>query len=103
MIEKKSETKGLGALAAAGILMGGIALSACDKTTSPKEEASGIAAAKTLAEFQAECAKLGGSFAAHDCSGKNDCKGHSYLEGEGVSAHDCAGHSSCQGGSCIES
>jgi hypothetical protein len=99
------EKKTLSRLAIAGILAGGFALTGCDKSTSPKEEtgATGIAAAKTLTEFQTECTTLGGTYKAHDCSGMNECKGHSFQEGEGVASHDCAGHSSCMGGSCIES
>ncbi|MEO7423719.1 MAG: hypothetical protein ABI036_00940 [Fibrobacteria bacterium] len=103
-MEKKSEKKLLGSLAVAGILLGGLALSGCDDSTSSKPEtAMGILSAKTLATFQTECTKVGGMFLEHDCAAMNDCKGHSYLEGEGVAAHDCKGMSSCKGGSCIES
>ena len=103
-MEKKAEKKKFAGLAIAGILLGGLALSACDDSTSSKNEpATGILAAKTLDSFQTECEKTGGKFANHDCAAMNDCSGHSYLEGQGVSAHDCKGHSSCKGGSCIES
>jgi hypothetical protein len=103
-VEKKSEKKVLGGLAAAGILLGGLALSACENgTSSKKPDTSAILSAKTLGDFQSECAKLGGKFAAHDCAGMNECSGHSYLEGEPVKAHDCKGHSACKGGSCVES
>lgn len=87
----------------AGIMAGGFALTACDDSTSSNTDKTGIAAAKTLADFQAECAKVGGAFKAHDCQAMNECKGHSFQEGKGVATHDCKGHSSCEGGSCIES
>jgi hypothetical protein len=103
-MEKKAEKKLFGSLAVAGILMGGLALSGCDDSMSSKKETpTGIAAAKTLAAFQNECTKAGGSFKTHDCAAMNECKGHSFLEGEGVAKHDCKGTSSCKGGSCIES
>ncbi len=99
------ERKSLTRLALAGIMAGSFALTACEKdSTGPKTETkTGITAATTLSAFQAECTKAGGAFAAHGCSGLNDCKGHSYLEGKEVSAHDCKGQSTCAGGSCIES
>ncbi|MEO6096951.1 MAG: hypothetical protein ABIW76_15245 [Fibrobacteria bacterium] len=91
-------------LAIAGMIAGGFALTACEDSTSSKaKDNTGIAAAKTLTEFQAECAKSGGAFKAHDCQSMNECKGHSFQEGKGVALHECKGHSACQGGSCIES
>jgi hypothetical protein len=104
--EKSMEKSALTRLAIAGIMAGGFLLTGCENGTSSQPAASngtGITAAKTLAAFQTECSKLGGTFKAHDCSGQNECKGHSFQEGKDVAAHDCAGHSSCQGGSCIES
>jgi hypothetical protein len=103
-IEKGMEKKLFSGLAVAGILLGGLALSGCDSSTSPKTETStGITSAKTLADFQTECTKAAGAFKTHDCAAMNECKGHSYLEGEGVAKHECKGMSSCKGGSCIES
>ncbi len=91
-------------IALAGIMAGGLTLTACENSTSSKvETATGIASAKTLAAFQSECEKAGGTFKSHDCSAKNECKGHSYQEGKGVAQHDCKGQTACQGGSCIES
>lgn len=99
-MEKRSLTR----LAIAGMIAGSFALTACEDSTSSKTDAkTGIVAAKTLAEFQAECAKLGGAFKTHDCQSMNECKGHSYQEGKGIAIHDCKGHSACQGGSCVES
>ncbi len=91
-------------LAIAGIMAGGLTMTGCEHNTSSNTETAtgGITAAKTLAEFQAECAKMGGTFMAHDCAGMNECKGHSYEEGKGVATHDCQGKSSCHGGSCQE-
>lgn len=98
------EKKSLSRLAFAGILAGSFALAGCNEATSSQAPAKdGIAGAATLAAFQAECAELGGTFKAHDCSGLNDCKGHSFAEGKAVASHDCKGHSSCAGGSCLES
>ncbi len=103
-MEKRTGKALFGKLAVAGILMGGLAMTGCENSTSAKTEpATGILAAKTLADFQAECVKAGGKFAAHDCAAMNECAGHSYLEGQAVAAHDCKGHSTCKGGSCIES
>jgi hypothetical protein len=90
-------------LALAGLMTGGLAMTACNKSTSPEAEtATGIAGARTLAEFQKECEATGGKFTSHECNGHNECKGHSYQEGKGVDAHDCKGRSACQGGSCVE-
>lgn len=98
-MDKRSLTR----LAIAGMMAGSFAITACEDGTSSKtEDKGGIAAAKTLAEFQAECAKSGGTFKAHDCQAMNECKGHGYQEGKGVAVHECKGHSACQGGSCIE-
>lgn len=98
-MDKRSLTR----LAIAGMMAGSFALTACEDGTSSKTEPkTGIAAAKTLAEFQAECAKSGGAFKAHDCQAMNECKGHSYQEGKGVAVNECKGHSACQGGSCVE-
>lgn len=97
------EKNALSRLAIAGLMAGGLALTACENSTSSKPDTkTGIAAAKTLADFQSECTKLGGAFKSHDCSAQNECKGHSYQEGKGVATHECKGHSACQGGSCIE-
>ena len=98
------EKKSLSRLALAGIMAGGFALTACEKSaTAPKTESkTGIAASTTLSAFQAECAKLNGTFKTHDCSGMNECKGHSFAEGKEVASHECKGHSTCAGGSCIE-
>lgn len=101
-MDKQSLTR----LALSGMMAGGMFLTACEKSsTAPAAETpkTGITAAKTVGDFQTECTKIGGTFAAHDCSGLNSCKGHSFQEGEGVASHDCKGHSSCKGGSCIES
>lgn len=99
-MDKRSLTR----LAIAGMMAGGFALTACEDSTSSKtEDKTGIVAAKTLADFQAECTKLGGTFKTHDCQSLNECKGHSYQEGKGVALHECKGQSACQGGSCIES
>ena len=92
-------------MALSGLMLGGLSLTACDNGTSSSETSAktGIVAAKTLAEFQTECAKITGSmFKTHDCQGMNSCNGHSYQEGKGVASHDCSGHSACAGGSCIE-
>ncbi len=90
-------------LALAGMMSGSLALTACEDSTSSKDEtAKGIAAARTLEDFKKECADLGGTFKAHDCSAMNECKGHSYQEGKGVVQHECKGHSACMGGSCVE-
>lgn len=91
-------------LALAGMMAGSLALTACEDSTSSNKEqnATGIAAARTLEDFKKECAALGGTFAAHDCHGHNECKGHSFQEGKGVDSHACKGQSACQGGSCIE-
>jgi hypothetical protein len=97
-MEKKAWTK----MAMAGIMAGGCLLAGCEKSPSePAQTGTGITAAKTLTDFQSECTKLGGAFKAHDCSGMNECKGHSFQEGK-VATHDCKGLSSCMGGSCIE-
>lgn len=98
-MDKKHFTR----LALAGLMAGSFGMTACDKGTSSNDEETGITAAKTLAAFQSECEKAGGTFAAHDCTGHNTCKGHSYQEGKGVATHDCQGMSSCEGGSCVES
>jgi hypothetical protein len=105
MDKKMMDKKAFGKLALAGIMAGGFLLAGCDDGASAKAgpTGTGIVAAKTLADFQAECAKTGGAFKAHDCSGLNECKGHSFQEGKAVASHECKGHSSCQGGSCIES
>lgn len=98
-MDKRSLTR----LAIAGMMAGGFALTACEESTSAKTaDMTGIAAAKTLAAFQAECEKAGGTFKSHDCQAMNECKGHSFQEGKGVATHECKGHSACQGGSCIE-
>ncbi len=99
-MDKRSLTR----LALAGMVAGGFALSACDDGASSNNEgkATGIAAAKTLEQFQKECADAGGMFKSHDCQAMNDCKGHSFQEGKGVATHDCKGHSACKGGSCVE-
>lgn len=90
-------------LALAGIMAGGLTLTACEDSASSKEGMTGgISSAKTLSAFQMECEKMGGTFKTHDCNAMNDCKGHSYQEGKGVAEHECKGHSACQGGSCIE-
>lgn len=98
------EKSSLARLALAGIMAGGMFLTACEKSsTAPATDTkAGITSAKTAAAFQAECAKVGGTFAAHDCSGLNSCKGHSFQEDKGVALHECKGHSACKGGSCIE-
>lgn len=97
------EKKSLSRLAVAGILAGGFALAGCNEATGSKAPAKeGIEGSATLAAFQAECAKLGGAFKAHDCSGMNECKGHSFADGRPVASHECKGHSSCAGGSCVE-
>lgn len=98
-MDKNSLTR----LALSGMLAGGFALSACEKSaTGSNTPATGIAAAKTLADFKAECEKSGGSYKAHDCQGMSDCKGYSFQEGKGVTQHECKGHSACMGGSCQE-
>jgi hypothetical protein len=91
-------------LALAGMMAGSLSLTACENSTSSAKEetATGIAAAKTLADFQKQCEASGGTFSSHDCSAKNECKGHSFQEGLGVDKHDCKGHSACKGGSCLE-
>jgi hypothetical protein len=102
IMDKQSLTR----LALSGMMAGGLFLTACEKSsTAPVAETTktGITAAKTVGDFQAECTKIGGAFSTHDCNGMNSCKGHSFQEGEGVASHDCAGHSSCKGGSCLES
>ena len=86
-------------LALAGIFAGGFAMGCNNSTGAQKAPIEGTA---TLSAFQAECEKLGGTFATHDCQGMNTCKGYSYQEGKGVAHHDCAGHSACLGGSCVE-
>lgn len=97
------DKKSLSRLAIAGIMAGGFALAGCNEATGAKAEPkSGIAGASTLSAFQAECAKLSGAYKAHDCSGLNDCKGHSFAEGKDVASHECKGQSSCAGGSCVE-
>lgn len=97
------DTRSLTRLAIAGMMAGSIALTGCEDSTSGKmEEKTGISSAKTIAEFQSECLKIGGTFKNHDCQAMNDCKGHSYQEGKGVAQHECKGHSACQGGSCVE-
>ncbi len=98
------EKRSLARLAMAGIVAGGFALTACNESTSSKTETpAGIAAAKTLGDFQAACEQAGGMFKNHDCQSMNECKGHSYQEGKGIASHECKGHSACKGGSCVES
>ena len=97
-MEKRSLTQ----LALAGMMAGGFALSACEDNMSGKTDPA-INGAKTMAEFQTACEKLGGMFKTHDCQGLNECKGHSFADDKGVAVHDCKGHSTCKGGSCIES
>lgn len=98
-------------LALTGIMAGGIAMTGCNTKSKQaakepeqdKETTADIQAAKTLEEFQSECAKMGGTFNAHDCTAKNSCKGYNFEEGKGVSMHDCQGKSSCKGAGCVQS
>ncbi len=91
-------------LALAGIIAGGSTLIGCESSTASadKPAATGITAAKTVTEFQAECTKLGGASAIHDCKTLNSCKGFSFQDGKGVASHECKGHSECKGASCVE-
>lgn len=99
-MDKQSLTR----LAIAGMMAGSFTFTACENSTSSAPAPmTGIVAAKTLADFQTECTKLGGTFKTHECQSLNECKGHSYQEGKGVALHECKGHSACKGGSCIES
>jgi hypothetical protein len=94
----------LAKLALSGMMLGGLILTGCEKSsTAPKEETgkTGIAAASTLAQFKMACEAMKGTYAEHDCSTHNSCKGHSFQEGV-VVAHDCSGKSSCAGASCVE-
>jgi hypothetical protein len=89
-------------LALSGMMMGGLVLTGCEKsTTAPVKATSNITSAKTVDEFKAECAKLPGAFSAN-CKGLGTCAGYSMDANNVVTKHTCSGLSSCSTGNCKE-
>ena len=97
-MKNKTTAKKLAQLALAGLAVGALSLTACEKTTGSNNDGKDEAA---LAKFIKDCQDAGNTVEQHECQSMNSCKGEAFQLGVGTSTHDCKGLSSCKGASCI--